>query len=386
MEIEVTQAGGSAPIQILKDGSAVTVTKDTVTPSNTIPIPVEVVAASGSPINITAGDLNVQLSHSSATPDSVRVGDGTTTATVNVNGGLNTNVLTSALPSGASTSAKQDTGNTSLSSIDGKLPVSLGQKASAGSISVVVSNDQPIQTVNIQSSYATPSGTISAAGDIFGAQDSKEYSVVSFEVSGTFVATTRVKVSIDNVNYYFAKIYSTDGSAPVDSVTAPGLYYFIPNGRFYVPTVTAYTSGAVSFKTLAQSIYRGSTLAGGASTAANQVTAQTSLTNIEALLNGKAAVTKVRNVYSTTSVTTAAYVQLVASLASAVTEIEIFDSSGETLILAVGAAAAEVDQVYIIPGGNGRIPLAIASGARVSIKAASANATVGEVIINFYGV
>jgi hypothetical protein len=99
---------------------------------------------------------------------------------------------------------------------------------------------------------------------------------------------------------------------------------------------------------------------------------------------GRSAVTRARHVYSSTPVTTATYQQLVASLPSAVNEIEIFDSSGETLVIATGAISSEVDQVYVFPGGNGRIPLAIASGARVSVKAVSATASAGEIAINFY--
>lgn len=100
---------------------------------------------------------------------------------------------------------------------------------------------------------------------------------------------------------------------------------------------------------------------------------------------GKAiANTPVRRDYSSSGVTTAAYVELVAALSNATSEIEIFDSSGQTMVLAVGAAASEVNQVYIIPGGNGPIPLLIAAGARVSIKAISANASAGEITINFY--
>lgn len=99
---------------------------------------------------------------------------------------------------------------------------------------------------------------------------------------------------------------------------------------------------------------------------------------------GKTAVDKVRNDYTSTSVTTSVYVQLVASLAAACTEIEIFDSSGQTLVLATGAASSESDKVYVIPGGNGRIPLAIAASTRVSIKAVSATASAGEIVINFY--
>ena len=92
-----------------------------------------------------------------------------------------------------------------------------------------------------------------------------------------------------------------------------------------------------------------------------------------------------RIVYSLTPVTTAAYTTVVGSTVSLTREIEIFDSSGQTLALAVGAVAAEVDQIYIFPGGNSRVKLAIPAASRVSIKAISATANVGEICINFYG-
>jgi hypothetical protein len=50
-------------------------------------------------------------------------------------------VSSSALPTGAATSAKQDTGNTSLASIDGKTP-SLGQALAAASVPVVLTASQ----------------------------------------------------------------------------------------------------------------------------------------------------------------------------------------------------------------------------------------------------
>ena len=56
---------------------------------------------------------------------------------------------TVSLPTGASTSAKQDTGNTSLASIDGKLPASLGPKAKTGSLSVALASDQEPISVEI---------------------------------------------------------------------------------------------------------------------------------------------------------------------------------------------------------------------------------------------
>jgi hypothetical protein len=90
-----------------------------------------------------------------------------------------------------------------------------------------------------------------------------------------------------------------------------------------------------------------------------------------------------RRDYSINPVTTTTDVSLVANLNTitpSVKEIEIFDSSGQTLELKVGGNS----RVYVVPGGNGRIPFNFASGA-LEIRATSANANVGELIINFYG-
>jgi hypothetical protein len=92
----------------------------------------------------------------------------------------------------------------------------------------------------------------------------------------------------------------------------------------------------------------------------------------------------IRKDYSGGSVTTAAYTQLVASTAADIFKISIFDSSGESLVLAVGAAASEVNQIYIFPGGNGDVELYIPSGSRISIKAVSATASTGELLINAF--
>lgn len=92
----------------------------------------------------------------------------------------------------------------------------------------------------------------------------------------------------------------------------------------------------------------------------------------------------IRNDYSSTNVTTSAYVELDSALNKDVNELEIFDSSGQTLVLAIGAASGEVDTLYVVPGGNGRINCVLPAGARLSIKAVSGNATTGELTMNLY--
>lgn len=93
----------------------------------------------------------------------------------------------------------------------------------------------------------------------------------------------------------------------------------------------------------------------------------------------------VRVDYTGTPVTTSAYVTLVASMSGVAKMVQIFDSSGRALVLAFGAAASEVDQIYIEPGGNGPMPLDIPAGTRLSIKAVDASATQGQLLVSFLG-
>lgn len=95
-------------------------------------------------------------------------------------------------------------------------------------------------------------------------------------------------------------------------------------------------------------------------------------------------VDKIRHDYTATTVTTGAWVELIASLAASCSEIEIFDSSGETMVIGVGAAASEIEKIYVFPGGNGKVSVQISAGERVAIKAVSASASVGEFVANFY--
>lgn len=92
---------------------------------------------------------------------------------------------------------------------------------------------------------------------------------------------------------------------------------------------------------------------------------------------------KDRHDYSGVNVTTGAYVELIAATSADIYKLNIFDSSGQTMILATGAAASEVDLLYIPPGGfNAPMEIFIAAGTRLSIKALSATATSGEIVLN----
>ena len=93
----------------------------------------------------------------------------------------------------------------------------------------------------------------------------------------------------------------------------------------------------------------------------------------------------IRLLYSSTNVTTSAWVQLAASLPSVTRCMTIFDSSGQTMVLGLGASGHETGQPwYIFPGGVGGTPVTWAIGSRLSIEAVSGTASSGEISINLY--
>jgi hypothetical protein len=90
----------------------------------------------------------------------------------------------------------------------------------------------------------------------------------------------------------------------------------------------------------------------------------------------------VYNVYSSTNITTSAYVQLVASTSNVVNTVHIFDSSGQAMIFAVGGSGSEVIQVYVPPGGD-TFTLHIPAGSRIAYKALTATASAGYLLMSF---
>lgn len=174
----IAQQLPTGPLQFVKDTKTVTVKQDTVTPGNSIALPVSVFGTvtvagplavtqsgvwsvgrtwslldstdsissftkdgSGNSITSTAGALDVNIASgtvittnpsvsttgtavpASATFIGVNKAGDLVSPTLDAGDNLNVNVQTSALPSNAATEAKQDTGNTLLTSIDSKITV-----------------------------------------------------------------------------------------------------------------------------------------------------------------------------------------------------------------------------------------------------------------------
>ena len=87
--------------------------------------------------------------------------------------------------------------------------------------------------------------------------------------------------------------------------------------------------------------------------------------------------------YSSTNVTTSAYVTLVSSTPIAVSKIQICDTSTKLLKIASGSAGNEIDLFTVQISGCVIIPIYLIPGLRLSIKAIDANATSGYNTLSF---
>jgi len=146
------------PIKFLYNGAIIDVAEDTVTPANNKPLPVKLTGITGD-INITAGDLNVQLSHAGPVYfDSTRIGDGTNLLVVTGLGEAKVldsqalaelQAILAKLIADPATSVNQDTIITALGSLLTELQLKADQ-----------TQDQPVSV----SSLPLPSGAATAAG------------------------------------------------------------------------------------------------------------------------------------------------------------------------------------------------------------------------------
>lgn len=352
--------------------------------------------------------------------DSVAAWQGGTWNITNITG-------TVSLPTGASTEAKQDSQITELQSIKGhvdgvetKLDTLISQtdgiESTLSSINtnIATSANQTSQISELQAIKGYVDGIETKLDTLISQTDGVETSLSSIDTkvatsSNQTNGTQRTKITDGTNNAELA------ASAPAGTEQAL-IVRNIPSGTQNVSVTTALPAGTNNIGDVdVLSVPAPLNIVGsGVGTSALRVQlADESLSALEnisvtvtntsleitnddgnpipvsgtvSVLNGVTYRNRVRLVYSTTNVTTGAWVQLLASVgATAIKEIEIFDSSGETLELGVGAVGSEVSNSYIFPGGNGRIPMQIAALSRLSVKAVSATANSGELVINLYG-
>lgn len=89
--------------------------------------------------------------------------------------------------------------------------------------------------------------------------------------------------------------------------------------------------------------------------------------------------------YSGTTVGTSNWVQLDSALNSTTGFAEIFDSSGQLMELGQGPSGSESRIAFIMPGGNGHVPLFLPQGMRLAVRAVDASAATGFLAVNLWG-
>ncbi len=100
---------------------------------------------------------------------------------------------------------------------------------------------------------------------------------------------------------------------------------------------------------------------------------------------GHSFVTSVYYPYGGGAVDTTDWTELIATTSATINGLTLFDSSGQVLELGTGAAGVEARKLIIPPGGiDGFLPQTIPAGSRVSVRALSANATVGVLAITAF--
>lgn len=304
------------------------------------------VNADGS-LNVTASATDLDIRDLTDASDSVSIGDGTDTLGVNADGSIEVNQT--ALTPGTDEVAIGDGTDTLAVNADG----SINTVATATDLDV---RDLVHTADTIRLGDGVDLTLVSAAGELQVRDDdaNTDLDTIAGAVSGTEMQVD-VVASLPAGTNNIGDVDVNNLPATVDTNSGAA-------GASTVRTVLA-TRHEAAATPVAVRLSDGSNFAAPATA-------------------GRSYSDSVRNDYSSTNVTTGAWVELIASTAGDINALFIFDSCGQTLELGTGAAASETRVLIIPPGGiDGPVPLNIPSGTRVAIKAISADCTSGEINI-----
>lgn len=128
---------------------------------------------------------------------------------------IDVSVSSAALPTGAATAAKQDTGNASLAAIDAGIPAALGQTTMAASMPVTLASDQSNlpnnQHVIATGSLVAPNSTVTI--------DCAGLGTVWVNITGTANGVIQSEGTLDGSNWFVISFIDTDalsGQWPID--------------------------------------------------------------------------------------------------------------------------------------------------------------------------
>jgi hypothetical protein len=395
----------ATPIQFVLNGVDVEVTEDTVTPSNNAPLPVKLTSVTGD-INITAGDLNVQMDSTGVNYDSCRIGDGTNllgitasneakvSVTTALPAGTNNigdvDVVSSALPTGAATSALQTSSEAILTTIDADTG---GILTSVQLIDDTVGTD----TVLAPTKGLAIGGHASGAGTQFNIAHVSNGGSLKVDNSGQTQPVSAASLPLPTGAATSALQTSSEAILTTIDADTSALAGTVSGSELQVDIVAALPAGTNNIGDV-------DVLSLPSIPAGTNNIGDVDVLSLPAIPSGTNTIGKVDvntldivDFIDTTpvldaSVTTingsaGAFVTLVASTAAEVKKIQVLDTTGAFLGLYTGAAASEVLKVIVGPGSDQTIDCAIAAGIRVSVRRldSTTNVTSGNLAINFLG-
>lgn len=374
----------TGPVTFYKDSVLTNVSQDTVVPANSEPLPSKILDDNGVPVDWTT--LNQEVTQLAIAADIANI-------------------------------------ETATQSIDSKLNT-LGQKTSAGSVPVVIASDQsavPISaaslplptgaateatlaailadTTNIDTSTAAAAVSLAS---IENSANNIEASVASIDAGMDVLLSTRASEA--TVAAILADTATIDSAAAAIAASTASIDGKLAN-NYGVATAALRTAAQIGNASGVADFNSGATGAQTVRVVANMQRAGNELSyntgNSDAntqrvvLASDQPAVAvtgtlttsdpgyKEKYTLNLTSISTSAYTQLAASTTNATTKAQFRNTSLETMILATGAAAAEVDRYYIEPG-NSIVVYSIAASTRLSVKAAFNAITEGLLTVNFF--
>ena len=402
---EISASISNSPIQIDRGPGGVytaqTITKDTTVAADTIPLPVEIVGVAGTEINITAGDIGVQLFHNTANPDSVRIGDGTNEMAINVS---------------LEAQVRDDDAIVELTAIGAQLPATLGQKARAASLATTLSTEDivvigliareaTLATLNAKFGSIGQQARAASAATTLSTEDMAAIALIARETtlaalsakfnslgqkaranSAPFTLSTEDVAAIALISTALSDV-STETTLALMSAKLPATLGQKARADSLAATLSSEDMVVIGLiateATLAAQSAKLPATIGQKGKAASL--AVTLATDEDPLTVDEGDVVDFSNISA--SITTSGYTELTASTGAAATKIQIMQKGGDPLFLAIGAAASEVNKMLIMPGGSPDtiVPVVIPSGSRVSLKKATGSTATVDVFINYIG-
>ena len=394
----------SGPVRFVRDGISTEVQIDTSFPANTRALPVELVAASGD-INVTAGDINVQLSHNAANPDSTRIGDGTTELGIkpvtkealvhDADGLVELQAILAKILATPSTEAKQDSVITALGSLltemqlkanlletqpvsAASLPLPSGAATETKQSSILASLGDTLTELRLKADLTEtqPVSLASAPLPAGSATEAKQDAAIT--AIGTLLAELQAKA--DLIETQPVSLVSTP--LPIDAATETMQSEIRSDLSALLLELEKKADAGEANLITATAL----PLPTGATTEAKQDTIIASLAAIEASnsiewIGAKQADAGTINIPGNGSAT----YEIDPSCPN-IKAIQSLDTTGYFIALYTGAIGSEILKCVFGPGSDTTMPITIAAGTRLSVRNLDANTIAsGKLVLNYIG-